>query len=84
MIKDNTAETVNIRVKSTTGMVDDNTEGNLIFTSTSGAQISISKSISNIKLGGSSSVLIPGSTITYLIKCSNSGVSIASNIIINL
>jgi uncharacterized repeat protein (TIGR01451 family) len=82
MIKDNTAETVNIRVKSTTGLVDDNTEGNLIFTSTSGAQISISKSISNIKLGGSSSVLIPGSTITYLIKCSNSGVSIASNIII--
>jgi len=42
----------------------------------------ISKSISNIKLGGNSSSAIPGATLIYKIKCSNAGISSGNNIII--
>jgi parallel beta-helix repeat protein len=47
-----------------------------------GTSLSIVKYISNIKLNGNSTALIPGSTIEYVIKYSNIGTTAANDVVI--
>jgi len=61
---------------------DDDDIPDKILPPPAGPQIVISKQITNISLSGNSVSSIPGSTISYLIKCSNAGATSASNICI--
>ncbi|MBN1898877.1 MAG: hypothetical protein JW827_08880, partial [Spirochaetes bacterium] len=44
--------------------------------------LSITKSVTNVTLGGSSNTAIPGATITYSIYCTNSGLGRGLNIVL--
>ena len=83
-ITDNSADSVDIELQSAnvTTATDDDTEGGLIFVPGT-ATLSLSKSISNIRLSG---VLltkpVPGATITYEVKYSNQGPAAANEVLI--
>jgi len=81
-IKDNTSESVDPEAISIVGSYTDNDISPQWLNFTAGIpQLHITKSMSNIILGGNSSSPIPGSTLTYIITYSNTG-GTANNVII--
>ena len=75
LIKDNTIESVDIEVRNTTGVTDFGGVSEVYLNFWGTTIIEITKSISNITLGGSNSLAIPGATIFYVIKYSNAGLN---------